>query len=363
MAQSIEALMQPIPGISPAGQDMSYAPVFDQIRDARRQDDPSLAMGDWEVALKVADWPSVIRLCEQTLCYHSKDLQLLVWYAEALVRVRGVEGACVGLQAIASWLRDYWESGFPVLDPQYLDERIGKLEWLNQHLSLALRQVPIVAPGVGGYCWLDWCQSREVDNLGLKSPQAMQAALDEGKLSGERFDKAAMESGRQWFMGLCSGLTDLAAAYDGLDRQLPRCFGEQAPALLDLRDTIQACRDLAARYLQRWDEVKSGAAASNDAAVISRPLPVEPVRPAQNRAHAALDVRFDGHIHHRQEAVMMLHAVAHYFRQNEPHSPVALLVERAARWAEMSLEEWLQHVVKDDATLQQLKELLGVPGS
>ncbi len=56
----------------------------------------------------------------------------------------------------------------------------------------------------------------------------------------------------------------------------------------------------------------------------------------------------------------MLREVARYFRQHEPHSPVPLLAERAARWAEMSLEEWLLHVVKDESTLQQLRELLDV---
>ncbi len=71
-----------------------------------------------------------------------------------------------------------------------------------------------------------------------------------------------------------------------------------------------------------------------------------------------LPQHFDGSIQTRAQAVQMLGEVARYFRTHEPHSPVSLLAERAARWATMSLEEWLQHVVKDDATLGQLRELL-----
>lgn len=360
MTESINDLMKPIPGANPAGEDMVYSVVFDQIREARRQDDPSLALGEWEVPLKVADWPRVVRLCEDTLQHKSKDLQLLVWYAEAMVRHRGFAGAGLGLRAIAGWLSDYWEQGFPEYNPQDLDERIGKFEWLNQHVALALRQVPVVSPAYGGYHWLDWHQSREVDNLGLKSPDAKQAALDEGKLSGEMFDKSAVESGRQWFAELAAALSELVAAYAYLDEQLVLRFAEQAPALVDLRDAIHACQDLITRYRQRWEEALPELAPPRAIVNTNRPVSPELVSPVVTTMPEQAKPTFNGQIQHRQEAVLMLREVARYFRQHEPHSPVPLLAERAARWAEMSLEEWLLHVVKDESTLQQLRELLDV---
>jgi type VI secretion system protein ImpA len=42
-------------------------------------------------------------------------------------------------------------------------------------------------------------------------------------------------------------------------------------------------------------------------------------------------------------------------------TPVALLAERAANWAEMPLEHWLEAVIKDQSTLGQLRELLDIP--
>ena len=355
-------LMAPITGGNPAGENMNYSPVFDQIREARRQDDPSLAMGEWEVVLKVSDWPRVARLCEETLRYQTKDLQLLVWYAEALVRIRGFDGAGSGLLAIAAWLRDFWETGFPEYEPHDLDERIGKLEWLNQHLSLALKQVPLVSPAHGGFHWLDWYQSREVDNLGLRNPEARQAALASGKLSGEQFDKVAQESGGQWFLGLSAELDRLHQAYGQLDALMLQRFGEQAPALVELREVILACQDLVTRYLQRTQgavpvvDAASAPAGRDASAIVSQGHN----RPTVTTMPHPTVVLTDGQIQNRQQAVLMLREVALYFRHNEPHSPVALLAERAARWADMSLEQWLQHVVKDDSTLQQLRELLDV---
>ena len=65
-------------------------------------------------------------------------------------------------------------------------------------------------------------------------------------------------------------------------------------------------------------------------------------------------------LQNRADAVRMLEEAARYFRTYEPHSPVGLLAERAASWAGMRFEEWLAHVIKDDSTLRQLNELLGV---
>jgi type VI secretion system protein ImpA len=56
-----------------------------------------------------------------------------------------------------------------------------------------------------------------------------------------------------------------------------------------------------------------------------------------------------------------LAAVAEYFRQHEPHSPVSYLVQRAVRWGEMSLEDWLREVINDRGVLAYvLQDTLGL---
>lgn len=60
------------------------------------------------------------------------------------------------------------------------------------------------------------------------------------------------------------------------------------------------------------------------------------------------------------QALQQLRQVAEYFRQAEPHSPVAYLADKAARWGEMPLHEWLRAVVKDGAALASFEDMLGV---
>ena len=48
-------ILTPIPGDNPGGENLRYAPVYDKIKEARRQDDEG-PMGDWQRERKVADW-------------------------------------------------------------------------------------------------------------------------------------------------------------------------------------------------------------------------------------------------------------------------------------------------------------------
>lgn len=62
----------------------------------------------------------------------------------------------------------------------------------------------------------------------------------------------------------------------------------------------------------------------------------------------------------RSDALNRLAAVADFFRQTEPHSPVSYLVQRAVQWGQMPLEDWLRDVISDDAVLTRVRETLGL---
>lgn len=362
--QNIDALLAPIPGSTPGGEDLSYAPELDAIREARRSDDPLLAQGDWETEIKTANWGRVRSLCEDLLKNRSKDFQVACWYAEAVARLDGFAGLERGLQVVLSLLTDYWEFAYPELDPDDLDERAGKIEWLNAQLPVVVRGIAMTAPASGAYSWLQWDESRAVANLGLKDPEAMARAIADGKLAGEVFDKAVGASGAAFYKALCTRLQTVEDTLARLEAASEKAFGRDAPNLKDLRDAIRACSELAQRLFKALGgsavEVPAGHGATGgpDALVAGRggepaihfpaTLVAGPLTVAGNPQQA------------REQAVRQLREVARYFRLYEPHSPVAPLVERAAKWAEMPFEQWLANVIKDESTLNQLHDLLDV---
>ena len=67
-----------------------------------------------------------------------------------------------------------------------------------------------------------------------------------------------------------------------------------------------------------------------------------------------------GAIVSRSQAVAQLRSVAQFFRRTEPHSPVSYFADKAADAAEQDLHSWLRSVVKDQASMAHIEELLGV---
>ncbi|MBM3115248.1 type VI secretion system protein TssA [Jeongeupia naejangsanensis] len=357
----LELLLAPISADHPAGEDLGYSSLFDTIREARRADDPSLDLGEWESSRKSAEWGKVRQLCDDALATKSKDLQLAVWLAEALTKTEGFGGTAFSLDLIGGLLSRFWDTLYPELDPDDLDERVGKLEWLNNQLGLALRQVALVSPQHGAYDWYRWQESREVENIGLRDQDARARAIAEGKLAGDVFDKAVNASGAPWFARLVGDIETAQTAYSTLDKQLDERFGYNAPSLAGVRDALAAISDVAKRLLEQCGgtvvaPAATAAAAPPSTAEIAPFVPPTASTP-MNAQQAAVN---HGPVTTRADAVRQLREVARYFRTNEPHSPVALLAERAAKWAEMPLEEWLKTVIKDDSTLGQLKELLDI---
>ncbi|MDR1424834.1 MAG: type VI secretion system protein TssA [Azoarcus sp.] len=350
----LEILFAPISAEWPGGEDLAYSPLLDEIRAARRADDATLTQGEWDAPLKVAEWGKVCALCEAGLRTRSKDLQLAAWYAEALVRQNGFAGATFGFRLLSGLLQRYWETLHPVFDPDDLDERAGKIEWINTQLRQMLRQVPLTSPQQGGYDWYHWQESRDTENLGLRDVHAREQAIAEGKLAGEVFDKSARDSGVVWFQTLNTDLTEARAGFDELTAEVDRCFGERAPSLGGVREALDACGEVVRRLCEQY----GGGAAPESAPVEVAQAGAEAGVTVAARANAA-----GGGIVDRVDAIRTLREVAYYFHIHEPHSPVAALVERAAKWAEMSLDEWLKGVVKDPATLAQLRELLDLQGN
>jgi len=352
----LNRLISPIAGDHPCGGDLSFSVDFDDIRDARRHDDTSLAQGEWETELKAAQWPKVRKLCEEVLSDKSKDLQIACWYMEAMTNLHGFEGAHFGLQILEVLVTDFWEFIYPSLDPDDLEERAGKIEWLNRQMATTIRNLPLTTRESGAYSWLKWNESRQVDNLGLKDAEAKAKALADGKLAGESFDKAAAASGLAFYQTLDNQIRAALSTMLRVERHIDERFGDDSPGLKDFRSALDDCAEVVDKLIAKLGG-KVQAMSGNSATItydISRSAATSP------SAAPKCDAVAIGHIRSRADAVTALRQVSQFFRHNEPHSPVALLADRAAKWAEMPFDRWLASVIKDEGTLGQLRELLDI---
>ncbi|HXG18253.1 MAG TPA: type VI secretion system protein TssA [Methylomirabilota bacterium] len=359
----LEALLTPIPGDKPAGESLRYEGAYDAIQEQMREDD-GLDQGEWQRETKVADWRAVITIATEALANKSKDLQIAAWLTKALVKRHGFAGLRDGLQLLRELQERFWDSLYPELEDGDAEFRTGPLEGLNSSLPLPIRQIAITQSGDGeAYTWIHWDEARRVDNLARQNQgEALQEALADGKITGEQFAKAVTATPRAFYETLFEDVQQAWEECERLDRVADEKFGRLAPSFVEVKTAIEECRDLISRFRKEKRE-REGIKDETKTAPVTTAERQSNVVALQSQ-ESSFVVPSSGNVpfepQNRADALRRLEAIASFFRRTEPHSPVSYLVQRAARWGQMPLEEWLQEVIKSDEVLGHIKETLGI---
>lgn len=341
IAMNIHDLLHPIHADAPCGEDMSFAPEFDRIAELRRTDDPTLAQGEWVRELKSADFPAVRTLCNDLLATRTKDLRLAGWLAEAQTRIDGFAGLAQGLELCAALCERYWGGLHPQPDEGDYEQRAGNLSWLLQQVVEAAHTVPVLQ-GTSLRC------GRRV----IESVRARKDAADVG--SGPAQDSIAQALAQTPAPQLLAQPPALEAALAALGelQAVVDARLTDGPAFAPAREALQDSLHLARRLLRErgLDNAAEPALATPTGTVAGL------LAAAAGTTPEIGGVPFKT----RAQALAQLREVAAFFRRTEPHSPVAYLADKAAHWGELPLHLWLRAVLKDQAMMTQLDELLGV---
>ena len=135
-------LLNPIAGDNPCGVNLRYEPIFDQIKEARREDD-GVPEGVGEDERKTADYKLVTKLASDALTKKTKDLWLAAWLTEALLKRKGIGGLREGLELVLAILEQFWEHLHPAIaDPEDIELRAAPLSWIGQYLVFAVQSAP-----------------------------------------------------------------------------------------------------------------------------------------------------------------------------------------------------------------------------
>lgn len=367
-AQTIDfaALLTEIAGENPAGEDLRYEGTYDTLQAHMREDD-DLEQGDWQRETKTANWRAVIEIATEALATKSKDLQIAAWLTRALGNRHGFAGLRDGFQILRELEEHFWQTLYPELEDGDAEFRTGPFEGLNATLPLVVRQIALTRSGNGEeYTLLHWDEAKALENLARQNQEAYQAALDDGKVTSEQFNKAVASTSRAFYELLFDDLQHAIVECEQLDRVSDEKFGRLAPSFVAIKKVLDDSLDLVRRIRKEKREREGIKEESSTASAAT----TSQERESQKPSHAAVAATpvlvgtVSGTLplepQSRADALQRLEAVASYFRRNEPHSPVAYLVERAVRWAGMPLEEWLREVVKSDDTLGYVKEHLGI---
>jgi type VI secretion system protein ImpA len=305
---------------------------------------------------KEADWKGVARECTAALAERSKDLELASSLTDAWARLEGFAGLRDGIRLVAALCDRFWDRVHPGANGESvdLDDRAMPLNRLGNAVASASACAMFSAPDprdparMRVFCWSDHVNSSLVDARATgANPAGAEALLALGFMSGEEWHGRIKAVDATQLRALVASVEECRAALGELRIVAEKRFGEgSAPNLIPLADVLA---DIHAHVSKLIPEP-----------VAEQPAEAADAAAAAGAAPAAAESRPGGPPVNREDALRRLDQVGEYFRTNEPHSPVALLVARAARWGRMPLEDVLKEVVQDQGALAKIWETLGI---
>ena len=180
-------------------------------------------------------------------------------------------------------------------------------------------------------------------------------SLAEGRVTQAEFEAARRDTPRAFYSQAMDDLSACESALIALEQAVDVRLGLDGPSFSPLRDELESVSDLARRFAKEAGVVNS----ASSAAATANPVSLTPEKPSAAGTPGMASVP-GGPLVSRTQALAQLREVADFFRRTEPHSPVAYLAEKAAKWGEMPLHDWLRAVIKEQGTLSHVEELLGL---
>jgi type VI secretion system protein ImpA len=316
----VDALLAPVSTDMPAGDDLEYDPAFLEVN--RLADGtPERVMGDTVVPAEEPDWQKIQTACADLLL-RSKDIRIGLLLLRALLHRGSLPGLQAGMQLLAGLVDRYWDSLYPALDTSDDNDPTERINVLSTLVDPAivitpLRDAPLLRSPTFGTLSLRDIELAE----GKTRPAPGTTPLDIASVHAAFMD-CDLE-------GLVSYASAAASAAEQV-KQLSTSLGTKVQAiscpdfdaLLALLSTIEATLRVRLNERRPQDEPPDAESEAQSAGDTSTPV---------GNQKAAAPKTDPMQIRSRDDVVRVLDALCAYYNQNEPSSPVPLLLKRARR--------------------------------
>jgi type VI secretion system protein ImpA len=358
-------LLAPVSADSPSGSDIRTDPSpvsdYQKIREARkaaRNAERSLESPspDLEERKRIAppDWALVLDLGKSILTQRAKDLEVVAYMIEALVRLRRFSGLRDGYRLARELIEKYWEGLFPAADDPDTETRFKLLMDLfgvggPGALLAPIRQVPMTPESsVGVFGLTDHAQAMSLNKV--TDPKVRQQRIEKGEVALETIRQAVAESPSKFFVDLVDDLGDSIAEINRFSKVLREKSQYDAPSsevVNLLQEYLVIIKDLARDKLPKPATAAGVVAEPNAAAAGTALAPAAP----PGDPHRIRD---------RSDALDRLKKIADYFREHEPQSVIPFALEQAANWSKMSLPELLSELIPEEGARKNLFKQVGI---
>jgi len=350
-----EVLLQPISEDEPGGEnlreDISPTSVYYQIKDARaaaRAAERSANQAGETDDGSSSNWKTILKLSPDVLATRSKDLEIVAWLIEALVRERGFAGLRDGYRLAKELIERYWDHLYPMPDEDGIETRVAPLAGLNGAgaegtLQVPIALTPITSDGDSGTFSL-WRFQKAQELSRIEDPDVVEERVADGAPTLNQFNNTVRLTPPEFYSEILEDLDAALGWFEGMCELLDGHCGVDAPPSSAIRGTLTEARQTI-HYV-----VKEVAGLPDpDYADVAEEAPTESDDGSESAGESALTPAAPpGEITTREEAFRQMTRIADYFRRTEPHSPLSTMLSQAVRWGQLPLERLVEELIPDD---------------
>jgi type VI secretion system protein ImpA len=320
------------------------------------------------------NWKPVLDLAIQILSCESKDLEVTSYLIEALVRMHGFAGLHEGFRLCRLLVEDYWHDLYPRPDEDGLATRVAPLMGLNGEgtegtLIVPMLNVPLTSStSVGDFGCAHHDQATSLERIA--DPRTKARRIEQGAVSLKTFLEAVSDTPLPFYLALDEQLRGTQEEFHELTTLLDELCGQQAPHSSNIKNALAHCHEVVLTVAgDRLTRAAQAAPIQDRGTAVNGNLPatlefqtLEPAGPFDHDSEDAADslLGLARGIPSRDHALMMLEAVAEFFRQTEPHSPIAFSLEQAVRWGRMPLPELITELIPDKTAREHYFRMVGI---
>ena len=344
---NVDDLLKPVADDKPCGEDFTYHPSFQNLE--------TLSRGKPETQFSQAedpDWKEVRDGALEVLA-QSKHLAAGVILTVSLVKIGGLEGLRDGLAAIRGITEKYWNDVYPKLDPDDNNDPTERLNILN-NLSSAGEPYKFTSH----VKQIVMCESPAMGRITLGQIIAAKdrAAKPDGKEGGSEPDlnqiqAAFRDAGPDAAKATLSLVTDTIGHAQGIESFLDSTIGAGRGVSFESLDKLL---DEMKRSVEPYAADGESAAEAGAGDVDAASGEASGARPAARGGPG-----MSGTIRSRADVIRALDLICDYYRDNEPSSPVPLIIQRAQRLVDKDFMTIMSDLTPD--ALSQLQVITGKP--
>ncbi len=342
----IDDLLREISPEAPCGNDLQLDAKSDYgTLERAAEGTPERQMGDTIVPAKEPHWVEV-RDIALKLFSETRDLRIAALLNGALTRIEGWKGFSDGLMLMQGLLERYWDCVHPQLDPDDDNDptfRVNTIASLNDTtatLNGLLAAILVEARGIGRFSLRDI----EIANGERSAPKDDKTPHPEPQIIAAAFQDADLEQLQDTANAISQSLEMIAAIESIL---MDRVGPEESPNLAAVISLIKTAQKTLAPYLAERMELAAPADEVTDLdAEGGAETSAEAVKTPARTALKAINSRDD--------VIRAIDLICAYYTQQEPSSPVPILLKRAKRLVTKDFMDILRDLAPDGVSQLEL---------